>query len=176
MSLGGGTSFPLLLLIDFINCFFQGLPPHLNILSVSCGGTHTCALLVSGDHVSPQTHVYTWGSNESGQLGHEKEGWNTKTNFDPNLVSDLDGKRVIQVACGHSHTLALTDVGCVYSWGCNKFGQVGQSNVGVAVPRPSQVVFFDGTDERRVTQIAAGAKFSAALTKGEDDVMGLCES
>ena len=147
---------------------YKGLPPHFNILSVSCGGTHTCALLVSADHVIPQSHVYTWGSNESGQLGHEKEGWSSKTNFDPNLVGDLEGKRVVQVACGHSHTLALTQEGSVYAWGCNKYGQVGQPNVGSSVSRPCQISFFDGTCERRVTQIAAGAKFSAALTFGKD--------
>lgn len=37
----------------------------------------------------------------------------------------LKGQRVIQVACGLSHTLALTDRGTVYSWGGAFRGALG---------------------------------------------------
>ena len=143
----------------------KGLPPNLNILSVSCGGTHTCAILQSSDQFSPgSSYVYTWGSNDSGQLGYEKDM--RKGNFEPNVVSDLEGKRVIQVACGYSHTLALTVEGNVYAWGCNKYGQLGHPNIGGNVNKPFGISFFDSSEEKKVIQIAAGGRFSAALTKG----------
>ena len=34
----------------------------------------------------------------------------------------------IQVACGYSHTLALTDEGSIYTWGANRYGQLGAGN------------------------------------------------
>ena len=42
----------------------------------------------------------------------------------PGPLTALTGIRVVQVACGRSHSLALTDCG-VYSWGSNRFGQLG---------------------------------------------------
>ena len=33
-----------------------------------------------------------------------------------------------QVCCGHSHSLALTDVGVLYAWGSNEQGQLGISS------------------------------------------------
>ena len=110
--------------------------------------------------------MYTWGANDSGQLGYEKET-RGKANADPAPVLDLEGRKVVQVACGYAHTLALTADGGVYAWGCNRYGQLGHPNVGGTVSRPFAIPHFDGSDDRRVVQIAAGSRFSAALTKGE---------
>ena len=42
----------------------------------------------------------------------------------------LSGKRVVQVACGSrdAQTLALTEEGCVYSWGDGDFGKLGKTS------------------------------------------------
>lgn len=36
-------------------------------------------------------------------------------------------KVVVQVACGSGHTVALTDEGCVYTWGRGDDGRLGRS-------------------------------------------------
>ena len=41
----------------------------------------------------------------------------------------------MQVACGHVHTLALTDDGRVFAWGNNKTGCVGVSDRGTCAPQ-----------------------------------------
>ena len=52
--------------------------------------------------------VYTWGHNGYSQLGNG----NTNQGLIPSLVtSGFPTKKVIQVACGSHHSLALTDDG-----------------------------------------------------------------
>ena len=35
---------------------------------------------------------------------------------------------VVQIACGTSHTLVVTDNGKLYTWGYNNYGQLGNGN------------------------------------------------
>jgi alpha-tubulin suppressor-like RCC1 family protein len=37
----------------------------------------------------------------------------------------FNGEKVKAISCGFRHALALTESGCVYSWGYNRFGQLG---------------------------------------------------
>ena len=43
----------------------------------------------------------------------------------PCIVDGLCGKRVVDIAMGGTHCLALTEDGEVYSWGKNEKGQLG---------------------------------------------------
>ena len=63
--------------------------------------------------------VYTFGSNQWGQLalGH------TKQTTKPSFVKSLKGKKVVNVACGRSHTLIATE-NEVFSCGANGENQV----------------------------------------------------
>ncbi|XP_037076385.1 ultraviolet-B receptor UVR8-like [Pollicipes pollicipes] len=89
----------------------DGLP----IQQVAAGGWHTAAVSTSGD-------VYTWGWNESNQLGL---GDDVNVAPEPTLVEALPvDKNVRQVACGTRHTLALLDDGAVLGWGWNAYGQL----------------------------------------------------
>lgn len=60
--------------------------------------------------VQASGEVYTWGHNGYSQLG----SGNTNQGLIPSLVSSISGlqaKKIIQVACGSHHSLALTDDG-----------------------------------------------------------------
>ena len=57
-----------------------------------------------------------------GQLGIGKS---TKE-IEPSQVAL--NERASEVTCGISHTCVLTDSSCVYSFGCNTFGQLGTGN------------------------------------------------
>ncbi|KAJ8297784.1 hypothetical protein KUTeg_024315 [Tegillarca granosa] len=87
------------------------------IRDIACGSSHSAAITSNGE-------LYTWGLGEYGRLGH---GDNT-TQLKPKQVKQLAGQRVIQVSCGSrdAQTLALTDEGCVYSWGDGDFGKLGR--------------------------------------------------
>ena len=84
------------------------------LAQVAFGSKHVAALTHDGQ-------LYTLGSGVCGQLGHG----NTMDGDTPRMVSVLDGRAIAQVACGKSHSLALTSEGDVYSWGAGESGQLG---------------------------------------------------
>lgn len=69
------------------------------IVHVSCGATHSIALNRWG-------HVYTWGSDSSGQLGLQKEN---NIQSEPKFLKALASHHVLQISCGERHSLALTN-------------------------------------------------------------------
>ncbi|XP_037076922.1 uncharacterized protein LOC119098099, partial [Pollicipes pollicipes] len=78
----------------------------------------------------------------------------------PCLVEALAYRRVVRLAAGQYHSLALTDDGRLFAWGWNVFGQCGRSGVAdVLSPRPVR-----GLAGVRVSAVAAGYAHSAALT------------
>ena len=49
------------------------------------------------------TQLYSWGSGHNGRLGL---GYQQDMDV-PEMVSELDGTEILDVACGHDHTLVL---------------------------------------------------------------------
>ncbi|GFO46551.1 X-linked retinitis pigmentosa GTPase regulator-like protein [Plakobranchus ocellatus] len=84
------------------------------VVSVQCGHYHSLAL--TEDH-----QVYSWGWGVHGQLGHG----NPEDCLIPTHVRYLMNKGVVKVAAGYAHSLALTESGDVWSFGCGYFGQLG---------------------------------------------------
>jgi RCC1 and BTB domain-containing protein len=95
--------------------------------AVATGYYHSAALTENGD-------VYTWGNGTHGELGHSDTQvifffsfWVTRYQNlrAPKLVEDLFGKRITKVACGNFHTVVITDLENVYSWGRGGKGRLG---------------------------------------------------
>ena len=86
-------------------------------------GPHVLAITESGD-------LFTWGHNGYSQLGHS----GTTQPVLPTRVSGLTGIKVIQIACGSHHSLALNIDGEVYAWGYNNCGQIGSGNSFLFLP------------------------------------------
>ena len=76
------------------------------IKSIACGGRHSIVLTLTGK-------VYSWGSNQSGQLGlsHNNDEGNLKLIEMPNSVS------VKHISAGFDFSLLLTNDGNIYSFG-----------------------------------------------------------
>ena len=94
------------------------------VLSVSMGNRHSLALCSDGS-------LAAWGGGNNGQLGN---GSNT-TRSVPTVVDSsgaLSGRRVISVAAGSSHSLALCSDGGLVSWGDNSRGQLGIESVTIS--------------------------------------------
>ena len=85
------------------------------VTAVAAGDSHTCALKGG--------KVYCWGYNFDGGLG---DGTTTSSNT-PVLVANgaMGNSGVTAVAGGGGHSLGLKDTTCLFAWGRNGSGQLG---------------------------------------------------
>jgi alpha-tubulin suppressor-like RCC1 family protein len=113
----------------------------VRVRSVAAGSAHSLALGWDG-------RVYSWGSNDSGQLGHG----DTLHRPSPAVTESLEGVLGIAAACGHSH--AATHSGAVFSWG-GALLDGAQSE-----PRP---ILLEGFDGLRVRGVFAGMSEAYAI-------------
>ena len=93
-------------------------PRGENISCISSGVLHAAALSLSG-------RLFTWGSNEYGQLGFS--GSLRSFVNAPRLVSReyVEGDAITAVQCGEYHTMIATDNNA-YTFGMNAMGQLGR--------------------------------------------------
>jgi len=91
-----------------------GLLGSKRVLSISCGQSFTIARTDEGE-------LYSWGYNGNGQLGIG----NTANQQTPCKVNIGCSKIMTKVLCGMAHVLAISDLGDLYSWGANSYGQIG---------------------------------------------------
>ncbi|NBI28384.1 RCC1 domain-containing protein [Chengkuizengella marina] len=120
-----------------------------DIIQVSAGSSYTVALSSDGT-------VYTWGSNNDGQLGD-----GTAINKNEPVEVNFDAEAFIdQVSAGSFHMTALTSKGKVYTWGWNSYGQLGD---GTAINKnePVEVNFDAGVT---IKQVSAGVAHTAAIS------------
>eukprot|EP00002_Diphylleia_rotans_P025562 TRINITY_DN5054_c0_g1_i7.p1 TRINITY_DN5054_c0_g1~~TRINITY_DN5054_c0_g1_i7.p1 ORF type:complete len:745 (+),score=126.96 TRINITY_DN5054_c0_g1_i7:37-2271(+) len=132
----------------------------ISVSAVACGGSHT--LFLNGDG-----KVFSCGFGKYHQLGHG-------TPFDsmfPSEISYLASKKIISLAAGTSHSIALSSDGSIYAWGSNEFGQTGLGTK-KDQPTPKLVPF-----EERVYQVRCGDVHTAILTpSGKVYTFGCCEN
>jgi alpha-tubulin suppressor-like RCC1 family protein len=129
------------------------------VSQIAAGTLHTLALTSTGQ-------LYAFGWNDEGQLGSTSNNGTNTANPTPTLVS-LPGATgpVSQIAAGTEHSLALTSTGQLYTFGGNDYGQLGiTTNSGVKTPNPTPALVSLPGATGPVTQIAAGAYHSLALT------------
>ncbi|CEF97508.1 Regulator of chromosome condensation, RCC1 [Ostreococcus tauri] len=132
----------------------------VEVVRVAAGNNHTLCVDVDGG-------VWAFGKNEGGQLGTGLD----LDGFQPRRIETLglEGK-IVDVACGAEHSLALSEDGRVYSWGTSADGVLGHGsetwNEGwfyrtaktVAKPR-----LLRALSETKVRSIAAGHMHSACV-------------
>lgn len=110
--------------------------------------------------VSGSQKIFACGSDQEGQLGRGISAIGDSVNT-PVLVYDsgLSGSKIVQIAAGSHHSLALTSDGGVFAWGSNLEGQLGLPDVSGLVNKPTKVHIPEP-----VKQISAGYYHSTFLT------------
>uniref|UniRef100_A0A6I8P1W7 Uncharacterized protein n=1 Tax=Ornithorhynchus anatinus TaxID=9258 RepID=A0A6I8P1W7_ORNAN len=76
-------------------------------------------------------------------------------------IDGLRDRRVIQVACGDRHSMALTRDGELFSWGDDEHGQLGLERAWVPCPAPQRVCALAGVP---LARMEAGGAHSLALS------------
>lgn len=79
---------------------------------------------ISGDAAAASGDVWAFGCNDSGQLGLGERAVEAK-HAEPRMVRSLKGAKVVALAAGSAHSMALTSQGEVLSWGQSSFGALG---------------------------------------------------
>jgi len=130
---------------SFTNVFVS---PSNPVVAVSAGGNHSLMVTASGN-------VFACGDNAYGQLGQPA----TPTISASWLEINFPGRtnRIVSVAAGADHNLAVDEGGGVWVWGRNNYGQLGKGTRTAAERIPSKL---DGVTARSV---AAGFTHSLIL-------------
>ena len=91
------------------------IPTLGNIKTIATRADHSVCLDDDGN-------VFTFGYNSCGQLGTV---FDYSTKESAHIPQKVDLPLCIQISCGHSFTVCLTDDHVLYSFGSNVFGELG---------------------------------------------------
>jgi alpha-tubulin suppressor-like RCC1 family protein len=151
-------------------------------VAITAGGSHTCAILDTGD-------VLCWGFGFDGQLGYDsRQNLGDSTLPGSQTPVDLGGQHAIAVSGGTQHTCAILVGGSVRCWGFGVKGQLGYgdpnnrgdgvcvANVDPMLPANCDAKVSDGApvflgSGRTAVAISAGGLHTCAIL---DDGSVLC--
>ncbi|CAH0559020.1 unnamed protein product [Brassicogethes aeneus] len=150
LGLGHNNNVPAPRLIPFLSQYV------IKKVAVHSGGKHAMALTLDGK-------VFSWGEGEDGKLGH-----GNRLNLDkPKMVETLRSKKIRDIACGSSHSAAITSSGELYTWGLGEYGRLGHGDI-VTQLKPKQVKALIG---HRIVQVACGSRDAQTLALSDDGMV-----
>ena len=145
--LGDGTENHKFIPVNVVN-----LPQATEVLQLSCGGRHACAILAT-------KKIMCWGLGDTGQLGNGRSGTDYESHVPVEVTGISQGWK--NVAGGYLFTCGIQDDGSAYCWGKNDFGQLGIGTNTEFVSTPTKVAAGDGLD--KVSIIAGGVYHTCAV-------------
>ncbi|KAH9520637.1 RCC1 and BTB domain-containing protein 1 [Dermatophagoides farinae] len=101
---------------------------------------------------------YAYGHNASGCLGINQSPFIQAKK--PTLIRELSSQHLIKLCSGQLFVLALTNNGRCYSWGDNRFGQLGLSRSNSHIGKPSLI----NSIKDPIVDLACGLHHSLLLT------------
>ncbi|MBA0799453.1 hypothetical protein Gohar_009970, partial [Gossypium harknessii] len=124
---------------------FQGI----SIKMVAAGAEHTAA-------ISKEGALYGWGWGRYGNLGLGDRN----DRLVPQKVSTLNEEKMNIVACGWRHTISVSVIGGLYTYGWSKYGQLGHGDFEDHLV-PYKV---EALANSSIKQISGGWRHTMALT------------
>ncbi|KAL2941865.1 Ultraviolet-B receptor UVR8 [Bienertia sinuspersici] len=120
---------------------------------VAAGAEHSAAVTEAGE-------VYGWGWGRYGNLGLGDR----KDRLVPEKVPEIDGIKMILVACGWRHTITVTSSGSIYTYGWSKYGQLGHGGWRHTMAVTSDGMLYGWGWNKKVVQICCGWRHTLAVT------------
>ncbi|KAF7816297.1 PH, RCC1 and FYVE domains-containing protein 1 isoform X1 [Senna tora] len=132
----------------------------LRVRSVACGSWHTAAIVEVAvarfKYNTSSGKLFTWGDGDEGRLGHA----DNERRLLPTCVAQLVDYDFVQVSCGRMLTVALTNLGKVFTMGSMVHGQLGNSHT-----KDNVVTLVEGQLKQEfVKEISSGLYHVAVLT------------
>jgi alpha-tubulin suppressor-like RCC1 family protein len=140
--------------VSFDSVTISGLSPNATIISIAAGKYHSLALDSDGK-------LWASGNNSAGQLGLDNtvdQNSFQSVTF-PNFPSNA---KIVSIAAGSSHSLALDSDGKLWASGYNYNGQLGLGN-NTDQHSFQNVTIFGLAKNATIVSIAAGEQHSFAL-------------
>nr|XP_019010360.1 uncharacterized protein I206_04829 [Kwoniella pini CBS 10737]OCF49141.1 hypothetical protein I206_04829 [Kwoniella pini CBS 10737] len=140
--------------------------PESKVIQVSAG--HTFSLFLTSTGL-----VYASGSSECGQLGNGKTGERLikagKISYDvespPRLIQGFEKRKIVQIASGNQHSLALDEEGYVYAWGYAGYSRLGLQDQKDRLT-PTIVPHYAGNNiATRAAEVLCGPTSSVVVNK-----------
>ena len=154
--LGNGTLDNALKPIDITENF--NLEHEERIVKVSLNYFHIASLTSKG-------RIFTWGGNNSGQLGNGSYADELFPNDITNQFNLSEDDRIIDISIGVFHSTALTLKGRVFTWGRNSSGQLGDGTLNTRLIPTDITSFFNLSHSDKVIGIdSRGYSHSSAYT------------
>ncbi|RWS29744.1 Regulator of chromosome condensation (RCC1) repeat protein-like protein [Leptotrombidium deliense] len=123
--------------------------------AVACGNEHMLMLSENGV-------VYSYGRGSKGQLGH---GTVEDVFEEAKVIEALEGVKIIQIATGSWHSMALSSIGDVYVWGWNESGQLGLKKEEVNIK--TIPTLLETKEETMFNFVSCGSRHSMAISNGK---------
>jgi alpha-tubulin suppressor-like RCC1 family protein len=152
---------------------------HRPRLVTALQGVFVSAVSANQNHsivLSGEGHIYTFGKDGSGQLGHGYSpnipGGQTSrgsdagvSQYSPRRIESLLGVKICGVAAGWDHSLAVSSTGSLYTFGSGQFGQLGHGDNLRDQFTPMLVAALQG-----IRILVAAGGFEHSLVVGEHNV------
>ena len=153
------------------------VPEKVNInciKDIQCGKTFTT-------FINNNKRLLACGNNDLCQLGFKPElkndGKICNDLIYPTIIDSLSTFEVLKIACGEGHCLAIINdssfskMKSLWSWGNNKFGQIGQGSiVKIGLPAPINLLLDYCNDKNEFTEISCGGFHSLCLIKRKKNI------
>lgn len=116
---------------NFTPKLLAGVP---GFTQIGAGWNHSVGL-------TSDNKIYTWGSNDTGQIGNGTVNSDATVKYNPTLITSPASDPIIQLSAKGSQNFLLSSSSIAYGWGRNGIGQIGVGHFSnVLSPKPVSVV------------------------------------
>ena len=127
----------------------------LKITQIACGVGHTIAL-------TDNNLIYAWGRFYKPENKKDKIMSTSGDYPYPNLIESLSNESIIKISAGNNHSMAITELGELYTWGEGIYGQLGHGKNNNE-QYPKKVEYF--CNKFKIIDCQGGAAHTVALTE-----------
>ena len=128
---------------------------QLKITQIACGVGHTIAL-------TDNNLLYAWGRFYKPENKKEMIMSTSGDYSNPTLIESLSNESIIKIAAGNNHSMAITELGELYTWGEGIYGQLGHG-INNNEQYPKKVEYF--CNKFKIIDCQGGAAHTVALTE-----------
>ncbi len=153
--LGDGTVISVSTPMDITEEFNLNVDEKITI--VGLGRFHSAAYTSEG-------RLFTWGLNDCGQLGDDTYVTHTTPTLMTSNLNLETTEEVISISLGDDHSAILTSLGNMYTWGCNKYGCLGDGTVLSKITAMDITTQFNLNPSETIISIKIVGDNSSALT------------